>query len=353
MTDKMIIGCGYLGRRIAALWYARLFIVGENEPQEVRLLRSAAEGGSGLDALWNDDFHHSAHVALTGRKEAYYSDYLGSPQEFLSMVKYGFLYQGQRYQWQKKRRGTPTLDQPPTAFVVCLQNHDQVANSGRGWRCHLLTSPGRFRALTALTLLGPNTPMLFQGQEFCSSAPFLFFADHKPDLARLVVEGRRKSLSQFPSLAMPQMQKEIADPASPETFQRCKLNPEERIRNQEAVALHRDLLRLRQRDPVFRAARLRGVDGAVLATEAFVLRFFGEEHGDRLLLLNLGRDLHLDPAPEPLLAPPEGGHWEIRWSSEDPRYGGHDTPVLETPDNFCIPGQAAVVLAAAPGSPAF
>lgn len=332
-----------------AAGYRSVFIVGENEPQEVRLLRSPAEGGCGLDALWNDDFHHSAHVALTGHNEAYYSDYLGNPQEFVSMVKYGFLFQGQRYRWQKKRRGTPTLDQPPSAFVVCLQNHDQVANSGRGLRCHLLTSPGRYRALTALTLLGPNTPMLFQGQEFCSSAPFLFFADHKPDLARLVSEGRRKFLSQFPSLATPALQRAIADPDNPETFQRCKLNPKERTQNVAAHALHRDLLQLRRTDPVFRAARPRGVDGAVLGPEAFLLRFFGEDHSDRLILLNLGRDLHLDPAPEPLLAAPEDAHWDLLWSSEDPSYGGHGTPPLETPDNWYIPGESAVVLTAVPG----
>ncbi len=327
-----------------------IVLIGENEPQDVRLLRPRSAGGCGLNALWNDDYHHSAQVALTGRNEAYYSDYLGNPQEFVSMLKHGFLYQGQRYSWQKKRRGTPTLDQPPAAFVVFLQNHDQVANSGRGWRCHQLTSPGRFRALTALTLLGPNTPLLFQGQEFCSSSPFLFFADHKPDLARLVAAGRRQFLSQFPTIAQPNMQQNLASPEAPETFQRCKLNPEERKRHAEAWALHRDLLHLRRTDPVFRAPRLGGVDGAVLGPEALVLRFFGGEHGDRLLLLNLGRDLHLNPAPEPLLAPPEQAHWELLWSSEDPRYGGYGTPPLETEANWLIHGQAAVVLVAVPTS---
>ncbi len=326
-----------------------LYLVGENEPQDVRLVRSPAEGGYGLDAVWNDDYHHSARVALTGRNEAYFTDYLGQPQEFVSLLKYGFLYQGQRYKWQKKRRGTPSLDQHPASFVVYLENHDQVANTGLGWRSHQLASPGRFRALTALTLLGPNTPLLFQGQEFCASSPFVFFADHKPELARLVDEGRRKFLSQFPSLATPPLQQAIANPADPESFQRCKLNPAERQQNHAACALHRDLLQLRRQDPVFRAPRRGGVDGAVLGTEAFLLRFFGGSHGDRLLLVNLGRDLHLDPAPEPLLAPPEGARWEIRWSSEDPRYGGSGTPAVETEDNWRLPGQAAVVLATVVG----
>jgi maltooligosyltrehalose trehalohydrolase len=349
-SPEHLVTCVARAARQAASGRA-LFIVGENEPQDVRLLRSPSEGGCGLDALWNDDYHHSARVALTGHNEAYYTDYLGNPQEFVSLVKHGFLYQGQRYSWQKKRRGTPSLDQPPSAFVVCLENHDQVANSGRGWRCHWLTSPGRWRAMTALLLLGPNTPMLFQGQEFCSSAPFVFFADHKPDLARMVAEGRRNFLSQFPTIALPEMQQQIADPASLDTFRQCKLNFEERQRNAEAYALHRDLLRLRRQDPVFGTPRHRGVDGAVLGPEAFVLRFFGDDHGDRLLLVNLGRDLRLNPIPEPLLAPPEDAQWEILWSSEGPRYGGHGTPAPETEAGFWVPGQSAVVLTAVPGRP--
>src|SRR5262249_35756148 len=148
----------------------------------------------GLDALWNDDFHHSAMVALTGRAEAYYSDSRGTPQEFISAAKYGYLFQGQYYRWQRQPRGMPGLDLPPTAFVAYLQNHDQVANSSRGWRGHRLTSPGKWRAMTALLLLGPSTPMLFQGQEFAASNPFLYFADFDADLAAAVRRGRGEFL---------------------------------------------------------------------------------------------------------------------------------------------------------------
>jgi len=149
------------------------FVVAENEPQHAKLVRPAERGGYGLDALWNDDFHHSAMVALTGHHEAYYSDYRGRPREFVAAAKHGFLYQGQRYQWQRNARGTPTFDLPAECFVVFLQNHDQIANSGTGERCHALTSPGRLRAMTAFFLLMPGIPMLFQGQEFGASSPFL------------------------------------------------------------------------------------------------------------------------------------------------------------------------------------
>jgi maltooligosyltrehalose trehalohydrolase len=334
-----------LGRRVReAARGRRTIIVAENEPQQTKLVRASDRGGFGLDALWNDDFHHSALVALTGCNEAYYTDYLGDPQEFISAVKWGYLYQGQRYAWQKKRRGTPGLDLLPAQFVVFLQNHDQIANSGKGLRCHRLTSAGRLKALTAMTLLAPSTPMLFQGQEFAASSPFHYFADHNPELARLVAKGRRESLAQFPRLALPATQACLSDPADPQTFSRCKLDFDERQRHAEIYALHRDLLRLRRDDPVFRAQRPRGVDGAVLGAHAFVLRFFAEDGADRLLIVNLGRDLHFNPAPEPLLAPPEGCKWSILWSSEDIAYGGCGTAPLDGDDNWRIPGEAAVAL---------
>jgi maltooligosyltrehalose trehalohydrolase len=308
-------------------------------------VRPPAQGGYGLDALWNDDFHHSAMVALTGRHEAYYTDYWGTPQEFISAFKWGYLYQGQRYTWQKQRRGTPAFGLKPATFVTFFQNHDQIANSGRGLRCHLLTSPGRYKALTAVLLLGPGTPMLFQGQEFAASSPFFYFADFPEALARLVCQGRAESLKQFRSLDNPAMQAGLPHPEDPRTFERSKLDLSERQRHTEIYALHRDLLRLRRQDPVLcEAQRPGGMDGAVLGPEAFVLRFFGVHGNDRLLIVNLGRDLPLLPAPEPLLAPPEEREWQTLWSSEDPRYGGCGTAPLDTEQNWQIPGHAAVVL---------
>ena len=218
------------------------FVVAENESQDVRVVRPSEQGGYGVDAVWNDDFHHSAMVAATGRNEGYYTDHHGAPQELLSAVKWGYLYQGQRYKWQKKRRGSSSLGLAPSTFVTFLQNHDQVANSASGERLHKLTSPGRFRALTALLLLAPGTPMLLQGQEFAASTPFLFFAHHKPELAGAVRKGRAEFLAQFPSIATPAIQARLADPGARETFERCKLDFSERERHAAEYALHRDLL---------------------------------------------------------------------------------------------------------------
>jgi maltooligosyltrehalose trehalohydrolase len=294
----------------------RIVLVAENEPQEVRLLTEY-----GLDALWNDDWHHSATVALTGRREAYYTDYLGTPQEFVSMAKSGFLYQGQWYSWQKNRRGTPSSSIAPRRFVCYLQNHDQVANSADGERIDRVASPANVRAMTALLLLAPQTPMLFQGQEFAASSPFLYFADHEPELAAAVAKGRREFLTQFPSIATAAAQAQLAPPESMETFLACKLDWRERDAHGDAVALHRDLSRMRAE---WRAER---VDGAVLRDALFVLRF-----ETRLLLVNLGDDVALDPVDEPLLA----GEWTPSWSSG---------PAMTT--LWRIPGHAAIVLTSA------
>jgi maltooligosyltrehalose trehalohydrolase len=324
------------------------FIAAENEPQHTRLVRAPEDGGFGLNALWNDDFHHSACVALTGRSEAYYSGYRGCPQEFISAIKWGYLYQGQWYAWQRQRRGTPAWDITPDRFVTFLENHDQVANSLYGARLHQLTDPGRLRSLTGLLLLAPATPMLFQGQEFASSAPFLYFADHNPNLSRLVANGRRDFLHQFRSIARPESESVLADPGSPETFLRCKLDLTERQKHRHFYELHRELLRLRREDPVFSLGDHVKVDGAVLGPEAFVLRFFGGIAQDRLLIVNLGLELELESIAEPLLAPFEGCWWNLLWSSEEPRFGGLGTPEVTAERCWHIPGHASVVLQPVP-----
>jgi maltooligosyltrehalose trehalohydrolase len=328
----------------AAAGERQILIVAENEPQQASLVRSPEEGGHGMDAVWNDDFHHSVIVALTGRNEAYYTEHKGRPQEFISASKYGFLYQGQRYAWQNNRRGSPAMDLKPEQFVFFMENHDQVANSLWGRRLHQRTDPARYRAMTALLLLGPATPMLFQGQEFASSRPFLYFGEHCPDLAGLVAKGRAKFLSQFPSIASvsPDF---LPSPEKESTFLKCKLDLKERIVNSGTYQLHRDLLSLRRGDPVLSKPGSDRVDGAVIGDEAFLLRFFSKEHGDRLLLINLGIGIDLTPAPEPLLAPCHGRMWQQAWTSEDPKYSGSGSARVETEEKgWSLPAHIAVLM---------
>ncbi len=324
----------------------RAIVVAENEPQEVRYLRPLDEGGFGLDALWNDDFHHTARVALTGFREAYYTPYMGSAQELVSAAKYAFLYQGQGYGWMDRRRGTATRGIARRGFIEFLENHDQIANSATGARLHQRTTRGRYRAITALLLLGPGSPMLFQGQEYASTRPFLYFADQEAELAEAVRQGRIAFLRQFRTIATdPELQAALANPADRSTFERCKLDPAERERNTEARALHRELIRLRREDPVISRQGDLGIDGAVLAEGAFVIRHFGPDGNDRLLVVNLGDEVDLEVVPEPLLAPPSRRAWREVWSSEKREYGGSGDPVVETNDGWYIAAESAALLA--------
>jgi maltooligosyltrehalose trehalohydrolase len=324
----------------------RTFTVSENEPQDARMIRPRSAGGHGMDAVWNDDFHHTAMVALTGVREAYYTDYGGTPQELISCARHGFLYQGQYYAWQEQPRGTPTLHLGGSPFVNFIQNHDQIANSDAGRRIHELTGPAELRALTALMILMPGHTMLFQGQEFASSSRFLFFADHKPELSAEVYEGRREFLRQFRSTAMPRMQERIDDPAARRTFDVCVLDHAERAANAHVVALHRDLIRLARTDPVLALNERAAVDGCVLGDHAFALRFPGTADDDRLLIVNLGSDLRLEIAPHPLLAPPYRAQWRTLLTTEHPQYGGRGGPDPETAGGWAIVARSAVLLAA-------
>ncbi len=324
-----------------------IVIYAEDEWQRVDLIRPAEEGGCGLDGVWNDDFHHAARVAATGHAEYYYADYAGTPQELISAIKWGYLYQGQWNSRQKKFRGTPTWRQAAARFVTFLQNHDQVANSAHGRRLHELTTPGRFRALTTLLLLSPNTPLLFQGQEFASSKPFLYFADHEVDLAKLVREGRWEFLRNFGRVAGLPAPMPDTNPESRRTFERCKLDWSEWETHRRTVDLHRDLIRLRKEDPVISSQDATAIHGAVIGPEALVLRYLGQDHGDRLLLVNLGRDLEWRPVTEPLVAPPAGMQWKVLFSSEDPRYGGTGTAPFDF-RQWRVLGHAAILLAPEP-----
>jgi len=325
-----------------------VYLVAENEPQETHHVEPPEQGGFGIDALWNDDLHHSLHVALTGRAEAYYTDYRGTPQEFISAAKRGYLYQGQWYKWQSQRRGTPALKLPASCFVSYLENHDQIANSGRGQRTAEISSPSLHRALTAMVLLSPATPMLFQGQEFGATTHFYYFADHQPELAKMVDEGRRKFLAQFPSLATEEMQAQIPRPDDRATFEKSKLDWAEKERRPHASEFMKSLLTLRRTDPVFSASNPE-IDGAVLSGESFLLRYFAEDGLDRLIVVNLGTDAELSPIPEPLFAPPADCDWELIWSSEDPRYGGQGTPTQRVESQCRLPAQSTHVFAARRG----
>ena len=246
----------------------------------------------------------------------------------------------------------------PCQFVTFLENHDQIANApaGRGERLHERSSPGLYRALTALWLLSPGTPMFFQGQEFAASSPFVLFCGSCRRAGRRGAQRAvPKFMSQFRSAATRSLVDALPDPATRRRFSDASCATPSASGTRRPWRCHRDLLRLRRDDPVFGTA-MAGSSTAPCCRIARSScggfrpirrdpRSSGSSAGDRLLIVNLGADLSLRSVPEPLLAPAGGTAWELLWSSEDPAYGGMGTAPLETDDSWRIPGQAAVVLA--------
>lgn len=321
-----------------------IYLVAENAIGEARTVKPASQGGFDMDVVWNDDFHHSARVRVTGSNAGYYSDYCGTPEELAAALKHGFIYQGQWAVWTHEPRGTPTTGLPATAFVNFIQNHDQVSNSQTGQRLHELTSPGRYRAITALWLLAPQTPMFFQGQEFAASTPFLYFADYSGDMANAVRRGRAEFLSQFPASSTPEAKRELADPCDIATMTRSRLDLSEREKHRHIYDLHIDLLKLRREDPVFRQQSSEALETAVLSADCLAVRYAGEEGAVRLVLANFGPDLHLTVLSQPLLAPPPGFNWAVLWHSNAISYGGPGIGPVETEEGWAIAGEATVIL---------
>jgi maltooligosyltrehalose trehalohydrolase len=174
-----------------------------------------------FDAQWNDDFHHVMHVLLTGEQEGYYIDYRDEPATKLARsLAEGFIYQGDLSPHRDgERRGEPSAHLPPTAFVMFLQNHDQVGNRALGDRLTTLANPHGLRAASALLLLIPHIPMLFMGEEIGTKQPFLYFTSHTdPQLAEAVRNGRRQEFAKFPAFADPATRERIPDPNDEQTF---------------------------------------------------------------------------------------------------------------------------------------
>ena len=309
----------------------------ENEPQDTRLVRPPERGGHGLDGLWNDDFHHSATVALTGRSEAYYTDYRGTPQEFVSAAKYGFLYQGQRYKWQRQRRGTPTFGLAPKRSSTSYRTTTRSPTPRAACALHRLTSPGRLRAMTALALLAARHA---DALSWVRSSPRPRRSTTSPTTRPSLAEKVRRRPRRVPR-AVPQHRhardahSACPTPPPPRPSSAASSTSPNANRTRRSTSCTATCSDLRREDAVFSAQEPRGLDGAVLAPTRSSSASSGRESDDRLLVVNLGPDLNLNPAPEPLLAPPPGKVWQTVWSSEDYRYGGTGTPRLETKNNWC------------------
>ncbi len=202
-----------------------------------------------FDAQWTDDWHHCVHVLLTGEHEGYYEDFQDAARLLARCMAEGFAYQGEVSPHLGERRGEPSGGLPTTAFVICLQNHDQIGNRAFGERLSKLAEDAPLRAATALLLLSPFVPMLFMGEEWSTDAPFLFFTDHNPELAELVREGRRREFQKFAAFTDPARRETIPDPNAATTFAASVPDPDEATQpgHAQVRALHAELLALRHR----------------------------------------------------------------------------------------------------------
>jgi maltooligosyltrehalose trehalohydrolase len=238
----------------------------ENDDNAVSLLRGGGVDGHGPRhaAQWNDDLHHSLHVAATGESAGYYAEYETPIHSVGLCLAEGFAFQGEPSSFREGTgRGEPSGELAPTSFVSFSQNHDQIGNRAFGERLAHLASPEAARAVAAIYLLAPQVPMLYMGEEWAASTPFLFFCDFEPGLAPLVTQGRREEFSTFPEFAEPATRERIPDPASEETFLRSRLDwsePEEPD-HRGWLDLYRGLLRLRQEMIVPRLAGMAGGSG--------------------------------------------------------------------------------------------
>lgn len=271
------------------------------------------EMGLGFDGVWADDFHHTARVSQTGETHAYFQDFRGTLPEVIDCLGHGWLYRGQPSHFLGLARGTEGKGLPPSSFVHCLSNHDQTGNRALGERIGALVHPAAYRTLSVVLCLTPYTPMLFMGQEWGASSPFLFFCDHKEELGRAVTAGRRKEFAHFPEFSDPGRQAQIPDPQATETFLRSKLRWEERDLPAQSglLALYRECLNLRKAEDLFRPESRShweaSADGGM-----GILRFKGEAK-EFLLLFCLRSG---ETANHP------GGDYEVVLSSEDSRFGG-------------------------------
>ncbi len=231
--------------------YRPVHLVLENDRNEARRLVQDRGKPRYATAQWNDDSHHALHVLATGERDGYYRDYAQQPLRWLGRtLAQGFGYQGEASIHRNGQlRGEPSADLPPTAFVNFMQNHDQIGNRALGERLAAIALGPVVRLETICLLLAPSIPLLFMGEEFAASTPFLFFCDFGPDLAEKVVKGRREEFSAFERFSTPEAQAAIPDPGAEQTFQASKLRWSELVqpRHGEWHTLYSHLLELRRR----------------------------------------------------------------------------------------------------------
>jgi maltooligosyltrehalose trehalohydrolase len=319
------------------------FLIAEDERNEATIVSNGGEPGWGFDGVWADDFHHTVRVALTGDRDGHFGSFNGTLEEWIETLRHGWLYRGAIAPHLGKPRGTPCGDLPPERFVYCISNHDQVGNRALGERLNHLVSPEIYRAVSMLICLTPYTPMLFMGQEWSASSPFLYFTDHPGELGRNMARYRRQEFEKVGINRNTEMLARMPDPQEKTTFASSALRWDERDRPPHAscLALYRECLNLRARVPTFQNPRretwrvekvpanryvLRdGLIRALPAQPILAIRW-SENSGDWLFLLNLEGTAEIVFTNHPFTSPTGNRHWEAVILSNDFKFGGQPGP---------------------------
>lgn len=292
-----------------------VLMMAEDERNLNTIVRPFDKGGWGLDAVWSDDFHHQIRRLSAGDRDGYYQDFSGSIEDLATTMNRGWLYSGQHSAYLGNARGTDPSGVPLDRMVFCIQNHDQVGNRPFGLRLHHRIDPAMFRAATAVLLFAPETPLLFMGQEWAASSPFLYFTDHHAELGRLVTEGRRQEFSRFAAFSDEKTRARIPDPQAEGTFAASQL-PWDEIETPGHAGvrrLYQALLTLRRREPALRSPE--GTAVIALDEQSLAMKRVSDA-GETLLLLACFRapatvDVHGWAALGSV------GRWEVVLSTED------------------------------------
>ncbi len=297
----------------------RVYVIAEDHRNLAHMVKGEGEGGWGLNGVWADDFHHKARVALAGDNEGYYIDFQGSMPDLAQILNEGWYFKGQVSKYLGEPRGTDPTGIPPRRFVFCLQNHDQIGNRALGERLHHQIDLAAYRAASVLMLCAPATPLLFMGQEWAATAPFLYFTDHEPDLGRLVTEGRRKEFGHFHQFADPEARTRIPDPQAPSTFEASKLCWEEATRDPHAsvLRLYQTLLGLRRTEPALRAASPGQFRAYALGEGTLLLRHDAAVGPALLALIQMSGTADIDLSGHPSLEGLDGSHAQLVLTTED------------------------------------
>ncbi|HET7737138.1 MAG TPA: alpha-amylase family glycosyl hydrolase, partial [Tepidiformaceae bacterium] len=317
------------------------YLFAESHENDPKYVIPVADGGFGFDGVWADDFHHIVRTILHRDRDGYFASYEGSVEELARTVEQGFYFEGQNDPWPGEARGKPAREQPWRQFVYAIQNHDQVANRAFGQRLNVTAASEDFLAVSLFFLLLPQTPLLFQGQEFMATNAFLYFTDHEPGLGRAVTEGRREEFRRFRAFADPVLRERIPDPQDPATFYRSKLPLDEATFGIGMLCqdMYAAAIATRASDTVLRAARRERAPVRTLVVGKAVLVEIAAAGSRRIIVVNFG-----DEARFPL-----EGSWTIELASAEARFGGNGEEIrFENGELVVLPHMAAFLVPSAP-----